>query len=421
MTSRELVNEALNHRQGGRVPLDLGGCGQTGMQVSTVYKLRQALKLDPPGTPVKVTCVFQMLGEIKPDLLAAVGGDVVGVGLPYTFFGAKIDKWKEWTTFDGTPVLVPESFNTEPDENGDLLQYPQGDRSAPPSAKMPKGGFYCDSIVRQESIDEDRLDPADNCEEFGEISDADVAYLKEQVEKAYRETDKAIMLMLPNMAFGDIALVPGPALKHPKGIRDMEEWYMSTAMRKDYIAEVFERQSKIALRNLEKIFAAVGNLPAVVWVSGADFGAQNAPICSPRTFKSLYVPYMKRLNDWIHGHTTWKTFIHSCGSILPLLPSMVEAGWDVINPVQTSAANMDARELKAKFGDKVTFWGGGVDTQHTLPTATPDEIRREVRGVLDVFTPGGGYVFNPIHNVQHGVPVENLLAMYETVRNYGAK
>lgn len=146
MTSRELVIEALNHRQGERVPLDLGGCGQTGMQVSTVYRLRQALKLDPPGTPVKVTCVTQMLGEIKPDLLAAVGGDVVGVGLPYTFFGARIDKWKEWTTFDGTPILVPESFNTEPDGNGDLLQYPQGDRSAPPSAKMPKGGFYCDAF-----------------------------------------------------------------------------------------------------------------------------------------------------------------------------------------------------------------------------------------------------------------------------------
>ena len=419
MTSRELVIEALNHRQGDRVPIDLGGGGAVcGMQVSTVYKLRQALKLDPPGTPVKVTCMLQMLGEIKPDLLEAIGGDVVGVGLPYTFFGARLGKWKEWTTFDGTPVLVPDSFNTEPDANGDILQYPQGDRSVPPSGRMPKGGFYFDAIVRQEPIDDDRLDPADNCEEFFEVSDADLAYLKERVETLSRETDKAIVLTLPNMSFGDIAFVPAPGLKHPKGIRDPEEWYMSTAIRADYVAEVFERQSEIALRNLERIFAAVGNAPVAAFVSGTDFGAQNGPFISPESYRALFKPVHRRINDWIHAHTTWKTFIHSCGSIMPFIPDMIEAGWDVLNPVQTSAANMDPRELKARFGDRVTFWGGGVDTQHTLPTATPDEIRAEVRRNLEIFTPGGGYVFNPIHNVQHGVPVENLLAMYETVRNY---
>ena len=181
---------------------------------------------------------------------------------------------------------------------------------------------------------------------------------------------------------------------------------------------MFDRQCDIAIANLERIFAAVGNLPQVVWVSGSDFGAQNGPIVSPRAFRALYLPRMKRINDWIHEHTTWKTFIHSCGSILPLIPLMIEAGWDVLNPVQTSAANMNAAELKAKFGDRITFWGGGVDTQHTLPSATPDEIRREVKGVLDTFAPGGGFVFNTIHNVQHGVPVENLIALYETVKNY---
>lgn len=418
MTSRELITEALNHRQAGRVPLDLGACGQTGMQVSTVYKLRQALRLDPPGTPVKVIDVFQMLGEIKPDLLAAIGGDVVGVSLPYSMFGYPMRDWKEWTTFDGTPVLLPGDFNTEPDETGALLQYPNGDRSAPPSGKMPKGGFYCDAIVRQDPIDDNRLNPEDNLEEFELISDENLAWLKARTEQVHRETDKAILLKLSGMAFGDIALVPGLTLKHPRGIRDMEEWYMSTVTRRDYIAEVFDRQCDIAIANLERIFAAVGNLPQVVWVSGTDFGAQNGPIVSPRAFRALYLPRMKRINDWIHGHTTWKTFIHSCGSILPLIPLMIEAGWDILNPVQTSAANMNAADLKSKFGDQLTFWGGGVDTQHTLPTATPDEIRREVKGVLDTFASGGGYVFNTIHNVQHGVPVENLIAMYETVRNY---
>lgn len=416
MTSRELVNETLNHRQADRVPIDLGGTVLTGMNVSTVYKLRQALQLDPPGTPVKVIDVFQMLGEIKPDLLAAVGGDVVNVSLPYTLFGYKNEDWKPWTTFDGTPVLVPGGFNTDPSPDGCLLQYPQGDKSAPPSGKMPKGGFYCDAIVRQDPIDDDHLNPADNLEEFQPVSETDLAWLKAQMEKTYRETDKAIVMNLPGMAFGDIAFVPAPQLKHPKGIRDLEEWYMSTVVRKDYIHAVFEGQCEIALRNLERLFAAVGNLPSAVVVSGTDFGAQNGPFVSPRAFKTLYQPYLRRLNDWIHEHTTWKTFIHSCGSIMPLIPHMIDAGFDILNPVQTSAANMDPRELKAKFGDKLTFWGGGVDTQHTLQSATPDEIRREVKDVLNAFAPNGGYMFAAIHNVQQGVPPENLIALFETAR-----
>ena len=416
MTSRELVNETLNHRQADRVPIDLGGTVLTGMNVSTVYKLRQALQLDPPGTPVKVIDVFQMLGEIKPDLLAAVGGDVVNVSLPYTLFGYKNEDWKPWTTFDGTPVLVPGGFNTDPSPDGCLLQYPQGDKSAPPSGKMPKGGFYCDAIVRQDPIDDDHLNPADNLEEFQPVSEADLAWLKDQMEKTYRETDKAIVMNLPGMAFGDIAFVPAPQLKHPKGIRDLEEWYMSTVVRKDYIHAVFEGQCEIALKNLERLFAAVGNLPSAVVVSGTDFGAQNGPFVSPRAFKTLYQPYLRRLNDWIHEHTTWKTFIHSCGSIMPLIPHMIDAGFDILNPVQTSAANMEARELKAKFGDKLTFWGGGVDTQHTLQSATPDEIRREVKDVLNAFAPNGGYMFAAIHNVQQGVPPENLIALFETAR-----
>ena len=418
MTSRELVQETLAHRVAERVPIDLGGTVLTGMNVSTVYRLRQALRLDPPGTPVKVVDCFQMLGEIKSDLLEAVGGDVVNVGLPYTMFGARVEGWKEWTTFDGTPVLVPTSFNTVPDANGDLLQYPQGDESVPPCAKMPRGGFYCDSIVRQDPIVEDRLDPMDNCEEFKLVGDDDLAYLRDAVEAAHSGTDKAIMLGLPGMAFGDIALVPGPQLKHPRGIRDMEEWYMSTVSRREYVAKIFDYQCEIALQNLERIYDAVGNKPQVVWVSGADFGAQSNSIVSPRAFRALYKPYMKRLNDWIHAHTTWKTFIHSCGSIMNLIPDMVEAGWDVLNPVQTSAANMDARELKARFGDRLTFWGGGVDTQHTLPFVSPEAIGAEVRRNLEIFSPGGGYVFNTIHNVQQGVPVENLLAMYETVKTF---
>jgi hypothetical protein len=418
MNSRERVQCTLNHQEADRVPLDLGGCGQTGMHVSTVYALRQALKLDPPGTPVKVIELFQMLGEIKPDLRDALSVDAVGMGGINNFFGFKNEGWKPWTTFDGTPVLVPELFNTEPDENGNILIYPRGDKSVEPSGKMPNGGFYFDSVVRQQPFDDASLNVADNLEEFGLIQDDELEYLKNESEMLYTHTDKAIVMAMNGMAYGDIALVPGPTLKHPKGIRDMTEWYMSTVTRQDYIRKVFERQCEIALENLPKIFSAVGNRITVAWISGTDFGAQNSCFISPKTFRTLYKPFYTRVNDWIHEHTTWKTFIHSCGSILPIIPDIIDAGFDILNPVQISAANMDPTVLKTRFGDQVTFWGGGVDTQRVLPFGTPGEVRAQVREHLAIFGKGGGYVFNPIHNVQAKVPIENLLAMYEAVHEY---
>ncbi len=419
MNSRERVIAALEHREGDRVPLDLGGCGQTGMHVSTVYALRQALKLDPPGTPVKVTEPYQMLGEIKPDLWDTLGIDVAGFGGLGNLFGFRNEDWKPWTFWDGTPLLVPGKFNTEPDENGDILMYVDGDQSTPPSAKMPNGGFYFDSLARQDPIDDDALDPADNASDYDPISAADLAHLAAESERLYTQTDKALMMVFGGTGFGDIALVPGPWVKHPKGIRDVAEWYMSTVTRKDYVMQVFEQQCEIAMANLIKVYDAVGDRVTVAWISGTDFGSQNSCFISPRSFRTLYKPFYTRVNAWIHAHTPWKTFIHSCGSIQPLIPDIIEAGFDILNPVQTSATNMDPAELKARFGDQVTFWGGGVDTQHALPFGTPDEVRAQVRERLQIFGKGGGFVFNPIHNVQAKVPVENLLAMYETVREYG--
>ncbi len=419
MNSRERVRRVLNHQEADRVPLDLGGCTQTGMHVSTVYALRQALGLDQPGTPVKVIEPYQMLGEIKPDLRDALGVDVVGMGGSINLFGFKNEGWKPWTMWDGVPVLVPEKFNTEPDNHGDILMYAEGDRSFPPSAKMPKDGYYFDSIMRQLPLNEAVLNVADNLEEFGVISEAELQYLKNEAETLYVQTDKAIVMSLSGTAFGDIALVPGPMLKNPRGIRDITEWYMSTVTRQDYIRQVFERQCEIALSNLPRIWAAVGDRITVAWISGTDFGAQNNCLISPKVFRALYKPFYQRVNAWIHQHTPWKTFIHSCGSIQPLIPDILEAGFDILNPVQTTAANMDAQVLKDRFGDRVTFWGGGVETQRVLPFGTPDEVRAQVRERLRIFGQGGGFVFNPIHNVQARVPIENVLAMYETVREFG--
>ena len=419
MTSRERVVKSLNHEQPDRIPADLGGSATSGISASVVSKVRRALGLDKEGDPVKVVEPYQMLGEVAPDLMEALCVDVIGLGGQKNMFGFKNEDWKPWRLFDGTEVLVPGAFNTEPAPNGDILMYPEGDRSAPPSARMPKGGFYFDTIVRQPPIDDDNLNVEDNLEEFGPVKDEELEHFRREADRLYSETDYAILGSFGGTSFGDIAFVPAPFLKHPKGIRDIEEWYVSTAIRRGYVYEVFERQCEIALANLERIRQAVLDKVHVVFVTGTDFGTQNAPFISNDTYRELYKPFHRRVNDWVHTHTSWKTFNHTCGAVEPLIPEFIDAGFDILNPVQCSAAGMAPQGLKEKYGDDIVFWGGGVDTQRTLPFGTPEEISAEVRERLRIFGRGGGFVFNPIHNIQAGTPVENVLAMFETVREFG--
>ncbi len=414
MTSRERIETALQHKEPDRLPIDLGATPVTGMHVSTVYRLRQALGLDAPGTPVKVTEPYQMLGEIKPDLMDALGVDTVPLEKQENFFGFRNENWKEWKTFDGTPVLVPALFNTGPTPEGDILMYPEGDESVPPSCRMPQGGFYFDSIPRQEPIDDDNLDINDNLEEFGPVSEEELEYFKAKAEELYTTSDKAVIANFGGTAFGDIALVPAPWLKHPKGIRDVAEWYMSTVSRRDYVYAVFEKQCGIALANLEKIHKAVGNRVTAVMVTGTDFGSQNGLFISPSDYRELYKPFHLKVNAWIHKNTSWKSFIHSCGSVRDLIEDFIEAGFDILNPVQCSAAKMDPAELKSTFGSRITFWGGAVDTQHTLPFGTAEEVRKEVEERIRIFSRGGGFVFNAIHNIQAKIPIENVRAFFET-------
>ena len=379
MSSRERVRLALEHKEPDCVPLDMGATTVTGMHVDTVYRLRQALDLDAPGTPVKVVEPFQMLGEVKIDLLDALGIDTVRVGGTGTAFGFRQEGWKEWKTFGGVPALVPAGFNTQPEPNGDLLLYPQGDRSAPPSGRMPAGGYYFDVIVRQEPINEEDLRVEDNVEEFSVVSDQEVEHFRRLADELYTQTDKALVLNLGMVSYGDIARVPAPNLKCPRGIRDVAEWYMSLSARRDHIFKIFEAQSKINMVNLEKIQAAVGNRASMAYVTGTDFGSQNGPLVSPQTYRELFMPFHKQVNEWVHRNTTWKTFIHSCGSVWALVPDFIEAGFDILNPVQCSAAHMNPYDLKSKYGDRITFWGGGVDTQSTLPFGSTREVREEVR------------------------------------------
>ena len=414
---RERLTTTLNHKQPDRIPIDFGGTAVTGMHVSCVAGLREYYGLEKH--PVRVHEPFQMLGLIEDDLADAMGIDVVGVFPRNTMFGFPAENWKG-RRLNGLEIEVPENFNTTVDAKGDTLIYPEGDTSVPPSGRMPEGGYFFDAIVRQEPFQEDALNAEDNMEEFRAITQEELDHLARST-RAAAATGRGVIATFGGTAFGDIALVPAPSLKHPKGIRDITEWYVSTSSRQDYVHKIFERECEIGIQNLERIHAALGDSVQAMFVCGTDFGTQTSAFCSVKTFRNLYFPYYKRVNDWVHSHTTWKTFKHSCGSVVKYLPSFIEAGFDILNPVQCSATGMDPAELKANHGESLVFWGGGVDTQKVMPFGTPAEVREQVLRRCEIFSPGGGFVFNGIHNIQAGSPIENIVAMLDAVHEFNGR
>ena len=247
---------------------------------------------------------------------------------------------------------------------------------------------------------------------------ADATFLPQIVSSSFVLNASHPASALGSMALGDIAMVPAPFLKRPRGIRDVAEWYMSIALRPDYIEQVFDRQTALALENLVALHAAVKDPIDVAYVCGTDFGTQTSTFCSRDTFRRLYLPYYRRMTDWIHAHTTWKVLKHSCGAVVSLLPDFLDAGIDVLNPVQCSATGMDPRHLKDTYGDRLTFWGGGVDTQQVLPYGTPADVREQVLRRCEIFAERGGFVFNAIHNVQARTPVANIVAMIDAVHAF---
>lgn len=414
MTPREKVQAALAHRPG-PVPVDFGSTGVTGMHVSCVEAVRRHFGL--PAHPVKICEPFQMLGEIEDDLVEALGSDLIGLSGRGTMFGFAQENWKEWRAPWGQVVLVPGGFRPREEPGGDVYLFPQGDTTAAPSGHMPAGGCFFDAIVRQPPIDEGKLDPRDNCEEFQPLSGEDIAHWRAEIARV-RGGPRAVHASFGGTGFGDIALVPAAFLREPRGIRDIGEWYVSILERPDYVRAVFDHQCEVALKNLETFAAIAGDAIDVLFVCGTDFGTQSSQFCSVRTFDEVWAPYYRRVNDWVHRHTGWKTFKHSCGAVRPLIERFIDIGFDILNPVQCSAAGMAPEGLKRDFGERIVFWGGGVDTQRTLPFGTPGEVRREVTERLRHFSPGGGYVFNAIHNIQARTPVANIVAMCDAIRDF---
>lgn len=420
--SRKRFLKTLNHQQPDQVVVDFGGQPCSTMHVSCVAALRNYYGLEKH--PVKLVDPFSMTGEIEPDLLACLGVDTQCVPPYYTTFGIRngdIAGWKEWRMHDGTVLLVSKEFTVRDDGQGGYYTYPGGDTSVNPTGHMPANGFYFDAVIPQEELDLDgELNVEDNLEEFQLLSEEELEYYRRAAAQAAK-TGRGVIATTPSTCLYGLAGADATGLKAPKGIRSPEYWSMALCLCPEHMESIFARQTEVAIENLRRFAEAVGDSVDVVMTCGADFGTQRGTYISPSLFQKLYVPYYKRMNDWIHENTHWKVLKHSCGAIAPLMPLMIEAGFDCMNPVQCSAEGMDPRFLKDTFGEQIVFWGGGVDTQQVLPFGTPEEVRRQALERCEIFAPGGGFVFNTIHNIQSGTPVENMIALFDALKEFKEK
>ncbi|MFC1959705.1 uroporphyrinogen decarboxylase family protein [Chloroflexota bacterium] len=408
MNSRERVLKAINHQEPDRVPIDLGGSIVTGIMAGALVRLRQHLGLTGP---VKVIDVFQMLGEVTPDLVERFHIDMLPVQPEAIFFDHLANRdYKPWTLFDGTEVLMPGNFDVTVSPNSDWELHEDSDPQKPVIARMPQGGFYFDKMDITDwdpNFKPPSIESLKNSD-WRRLTDDVLSFLQAQAQSLRTSTDKA--LVLTNW---------GEATLGPPQVGSIPEWLILLVTEPAYVQELMDLGTEIAIDNLKLYKEALGDTIDIIHLDGYDYGAQHSEMFSPTAFEQFHKPCYKAQCDWIHQNTTWKTAKHCCGSIPDLIEPMIRAGIDILNPVQTSATNMDMVWLKETFGDRVTFWGGGVDTQNVFAFKTPEEVKADVVERLRVFGPGGGFIWNPIHNIQYTVSPENIVAALETVLEYG--
>jgi len=408
MNSRERVERALNFKEPDRIPIDLGATIVTGIHIDPYAKLRRRIE-GVKGLP-KVCDLFQMLADVEEPVRQRFHVDIIGLPM-LPAIGIPLKDWKPWR-FRDEKILVPGKFNPAINGSGDMLLSQGGDLSKPPIWKLPKGGFYFDSIERSnimKFLDDwelNRPKPETVVSSFlHKFTDEELKVIDQQSEFLFKNTEYAIIAPFWE---GDV-WGPGGLLG----------WPIIMQKDKEYAKEFLELKTRRILENLALYTQALGDRCSVIIVQAWDYGTQHSELYSPQLFREMQLPYYQKINNWIHAHTRMKTFFHCDGSIFNLIPMFIEAGVDILNPVQFSADNMDPQKLKEKFGKKIVFWGGGVDTQHTLPFKSAKEVKTEVKNLINIFAPDGGYIFASVHNIQAGTPVENIITMYDTAFNDG--
>jgi len=405
MTSRERVLAALDHREPDRVPVDFGGHRSSGIAAVAYAKLRRALDL--PERPIRVYDPIQQLAIIDGDVLDRFGVDTIELGRG---FALEDEHWADWMLPDGTPCQMPAWALPERDEGRWVFR----SESGRVIGQMPDGALYFEQ-THWPFFEEDDLDklPEAMAEcmwvalrtppgplvkgQFGEQAMIDGA------RQLRESTDRAIL-----------ALFGGNLLEFGQFLYRNDKFLMMLAGRPDRVHEFLDRVTEIHLANLERFLGLVGPYIDIV-LFGDDLGMQSGPQMSPAMYREFFKPRHAKMWQRAKELADVRVKLHCCGGVRPLLGDLIEAGLDAINPVQISCNGMDPRELKAEFGERLTFWGGGCDTHRVLSFGTRDEVRRHVREQVAILSPGGGFVFQQVHNVLANVPPENVIAMLDAV------
>jgi hypothetical protein len=368
-------------------------------------RLREMLGL--PSRDVRVYDLSQFLAEIDIDVLEKLGGDFVMLPLQLLPLDLKRSGWKKYTFWDGQEFLVPRDFFPKKLMNGTLLSG-HGHPWNTVRRRMPPGCFYFDRTDLMDSSSLEGGIPHLKPAEWEFPPPFTDEYLKTEEQNAralYQNSEKSI--------------VSSGALGVPAGHSDEIGWGVKMITDPNYALDYMYRESEALSLRMEQYLDAVGKYIDVIVLSCHDFGTQRGEFFNPDLFRDFYVPTWKPLTGLIHN---WcdrlKIFIHSCGSVANIIPYFIEAGIDILNPVQWSAEGMERKKLKQDVGDKIIFWGGAVNTQKTFVTGTADEVREEVLESCSILGSGGGYIAACIHNIQSDVPLENVIALFDTLRSF---
>lgn len=398
MTSRERVLTTLAHREPDRVPIDFGGMRSTGIMAIAYNRLKAHLGITEGETRVYDT--MQQLALPEQPVLDRFHVDVLD---SLNLLGRFSEEWKDWTLPDGSPAKVPVGFNPEPVEGGLVIR----DSMGRAIQRMPEGCLYfepCHNFLGEAETFAD----VDRLFDWRPVEAKDLAETKARAKWLYENTDYAIMF-----GFG------GNILEGGQNAFGWERFMMEVALNTPLVEYALDKMVEVYLENLRVYLHEIGPYIQLIQM-GDDLGTQTATMLSPSLYRRVVKPRHTKQYHFIRENSDVHVFLHACGSCYDIMGDLVDEGVEALNPVQTSAAGMDPRRLKTEFGDKLTFWGGGCDTQSVLPNATPEEIDRHVRERIEIFAPGGGFVFTQIHNVQANVPPENVVACYDAAWKYGA-
>jgi len=407
MNSRERVMAALNHQEPDRVPIDLGGMGATGINAALYDKLKRRMGI---RTPTKVLQAMVLLAQIEPEVIERLHIDVVPLDCGAARWAMQdAPEGVRRRLFEGTEVFFPPGTNIREDADGSwLMCLPDGT----PFGRMPKGGYYFDAISA--TMSGRRIDPK-AFRPLATVPDEELEQVAACARDLFENTDKALLGWGASISLVGLSWLLSDNITQGA----LDEWVIMLMQEKETANEMMSRYVDAVIARMELYHEAVGDRCAAWGVASDDAGTQRGEFLRPELFAEMIIPHYRRLCSWVHEHTKWKTFLHSCGSIREIIPCWLDAGVDILNPVQISAAGMEPESLKRDFGRRVVFWGGGCDTQAVLPHGTPEEVREHVRRNIATFKPGGGYVFTQVHNIQQDVPVENVEAMLAAACEFG--